>query len=132
MPVKAYQKTQQAFSNPRDTEYRLFAQITSGLIDSKDLPRHDERVIAAVSRNRELWTTLASDCSSDGNQLPTSLRAQIISLSLWVNRYSSEVMRKRADMRPLIDINRTIMEGLAMRAANAAAPTPAGGASPLV
>ena len=132
MPVQAYQKTQQAFSNPRDTEYRLFAQITSSLIDSKNLPRHDERVIVAIARNRELWSMLASDCSTEGNQLPASLRAQIISLSLWVNRYSSDVMGKRADMGPLIDINRTIMEGLAIRNAQAAAPAPANAGSPLV
>jgi flagellar protein FlaF len=43
------------------------------------------------------------------------LRAQIISISLWVSRYTSTVMRERADIAPLIDINRTIMEGLAPR-----------------
>jgi hypothetical protein len=30
------------------------------------------------------------------------LRAQIISLSLWVNRYTSEVMRRKASVRPLM------------------------------
>ena len=122
MSLQAYQKTQRTFSNPRDTEYRLFAQITSNLIDVKDLPRTDQRVIAAIGRNRELWSVLAADCGSTTNTLPQAMRASIISLSLWVNKYSSEVMRKRADMSPLIDINRTIMEGLA------AAATPAPGA----
>ena len=115
MSLKAYQKTQAAFANPRDTEYRLFAQITSSLIDSKDLPRTDRRLIDAITRNRSLWTALAGDCSAEGNQLPNSLRAQIISLSLWVSRYSSQVMRERADVTPLIEINRTIMDGLAPR-----------------
>jgi flagellar protein FlaF len=126
MSLQAYQKTQKAFSNPRDTEYRLFAQITSSLIDVKDLPRHDARVIDAIGRNRELWSLLAGDCAEDGNGLPPALRAQIISLSIFVNRYSSEVMAKRADMAPLIDINRTIMEGLAP---SEASPGAAGGAS---
>ena len=65
MSLKAYQKTQQTFANPRDTEYRLFAQVTSALIDTKDLPRTDSRLIDAITRNRALWTTLAGDCSSD-------------------------------------------------------------------
>jgi flagellar protein FlaF len=43
------------------------------------------------------------------------LRASIISLSLWVGRHSSAVMRKEEDFEPLIDINRTIMQGLAGR-----------------
>jgi flagellar biosynthesis activator protein FlaF len=115
MSLKAYQKTQRTFANPRDTEYRLFAQITSALIDAKDLPRTDQRLIQAIARNRELWTVLAADCGAEGNKLDDKLRAQIISLSLWVGRYSSTVMRERADVAPLIDINRTIMEGLAPR-----------------
>lgn len=115
MSLKAYQQTQKKFANPRDTEYRLFGQITSALISSKDLPRTDRRLISAVTRNRELWSTLAIDCADDSNQLSQQLRASIISLSLWVSRYTSTVMRERADLAPLIDINRTIMEGLAPR-----------------
>ena len=29
---------------------------------------------------------------------------------MWVARYSSEVLREGADLEPLIDINRTMME----------------------
>ncbi|HEX7800343.1 MAG TPA: flagellar biosynthesis regulator FlaF, partial [Asticcacaulis sp.] len=36
----------------------------------------------------------------------------IISLSLWVNRHTSLVMRNKEEIGPLIDINRTIMQGL--------------------
>ena len=115
MSLKAYQQTQKKFANPRDIEYRVFAQITSALINTKELPRTDQRLISAVTRNRELWSTLAVDCADGGNQLPKELRAQIVSLSLWVSRYTSTVMREKADLAPLIDINRTIMEGLAPR-----------------
>jgi len=115
---QAYQKTQRALSNSRDTEYRLFAQITGGLIETQDLSRTDQRLISALSRNRELWSALATDCSSGENRQATALRAQIISLSLWVNRYTSDVMRRSVSVNPLIDINRTIMEGLAAGAPN--------------
>jgi flagellar protein FlaF len=115
MSLQAYQKTQRTFSNPRDNEYRLFAQITAALIDAKDLARTDQRLINALSRNRQLWSALATDCSSQDNRLAAALRAQFISLSLWVNRHTSEVMRKRESVVPLIDINRTIMEGLAAK-----------------
>ena len=124
MSLKAYQQTQKKFANPRDTEYRLFAQITSALINSKYLPRTDQRLISALARNRELWSTLAIDCADETNQLTKALRAQIVSLSLWVSRYTSTVMRDNAELEPLIDINRTIMEGLAPRneAASSAPP----------
>ena len=57
----------------------------------------------------------ASDCAAPENQLPITLRGQIISLAMWVARYSSEVLREGADVEPLIDINRTMMEGLGAR-----------------
>jgi len=45
--------------------------------------------------------------------MPEAARAQIISLSLWVNRHTSAVMRREEEIEPLIDINRIIMQGLA-------------------
>lgn len=66
----------------------------------------------AVDWNRKMWRTLAADCLDDRNQLPQQLRANIVSLSLFVTRYSKDVTRNGAPLDPLIDINRTIMQGL--------------------
>ena len=48
----------------------------------------------------------------DRNALTHDVRAKIISLSLWVARYSKEVTRSGAPLDPLIEVNRTIMQGL--------------------
>ena len=74
-------------------------------------------LIDALDWNRRLWSTLAVDCMDEGNKLPNPLRAQIISLSIWVTKYSSQVMQQGASLEPLIDINRTIMQGLQSAAA---------------
>jgi flagellar protein FlaF len=73
----------------------------------------------ALHWNRRLWTTLATDCSSPDNRLPMQLRANIISLSIWVDKHTSEVMQKQAAIQPLIDINRIIMQGLSGQMAGA-------------
>ena len=112
MSLQAYQQAQQATESPQNTEYRLFAQVTRALMDVKDLPRIDKSLIDAVHWNRRLWDTLMTDCASPANQLPAALSAQIISVGIWVGKYSSEIMRKGASMDPLITVNRTIMEGL--------------------
>ncbi len=117
MPLKAYQQTLKATENPRDLEYRLFGQVTRALLEVAPLPRTDPKVIEAIDWNRRMWTTMANDCNSDGNVLPPPIRAGIISLSLFVARYSSQVMVAAMPVDPLIDINRTIMQGLATRAA---------------
>jgi flagellar protein FlaF len=46
------------------------------------------------------------------NQLPQEVRAKIVSLSLWIAKYSRQVTRDGAPLEPLIEVNRTIMQGL--------------------
>jgi len=114
MSIQAYQTAAQKTESPRQTEYRAFAVATRGLIDAATLPATEiGRRGEALARNRRLWTLLASDCAAEGNTLPQSLRAQIISLSMFVDRHSSAVMRQGASWDVLIEINRTIMQGLA-------------------
>jgi flagellar protein FlaF len=122
MSLRAYQQAAQRSETPRDTEYRLFAQVTRALMDVKSKPRDDFRSwMDALDWNRRLWATLASDCASPSNALPQATRAQIVSLSLWVNRHTSEVMRGDEDIDALIDVNRMMMQGLSARAEPAGA-----------
>lgn len=116
MSLRAYQKTQRSTEQPRETEYRLFAQVTQALIEANGQGRSNVTVLVdALDWNRRLWSTLATDCASDGNKLPDALRAQIISLSLWVSRFSSDAARSGASLEPLIDVNKSIMAGLSQR-----------------
>lgn len=115
MSIKAYQRAATQAEDPRELEYRAFGQATAGLVRIKEgAPTIAERV-AAIDLNRRLWNMLSADCAAPENKLPMALRGQIISLALWVSRYSSEVLREGADIEPLIDINKTMMEGLAAR-----------------
>ncbi len=112
MTLKAYQNTQRITEDPRQTEYRLFGQVTGALIDVQKAGKGGGPLVEAVDWNRQLWRALAADCLDERNQLPQGVRAQIVSLSLWVTKYSKDVTRKGASLDPLIDINRTIMQGL--------------------
>lgn len=124
MSLKAYQTTQKANESTSQTEYRLFAEVTRALIAAKDLPKLDGKLHEALHWNRQLWSTLATDCAVEGNSLPKQLRASIISISIWVGKYSSQVARGQEEMQGLIDINRNIMEGLAAQARNNVAESP--------
>jgi flagellar protein FlaF len=114
MSFKAYQNTAQRTENPRLTEYRLFAQVTRALLEVEKLDKTQFRErMEALDWNRRMWSVLASDCSVDGNGLPEIVRANIVSLSIWVNRHTSQVMRNTEEIGPLIEVNRIIMQGLA-------------------
>ena len=117
MSLRAYQQAAQRSETPRDIEYRLFAQVTRALMDVKAKPHEDVAAwIDVLHWNRRVWATLADDCSHPDNSLPEATRAQIISLSLFVHRHTSHVMRRKADIDTLIDINRMMMQGLSGRA----------------
>ncbi len=112
MSHQAYKTTQRITEDPRSTEYRLFGQVTGALMDAQKNGVSGGPLAEAVDWNRRLWGTLAADCMDDRNRLPKEVRAQIVSLSLWVTRYSKQVVRSGASMEPLIEVNRTIMQGL--------------------
>ncbi|MDE2182259.1 MAG: flagellar biosynthesis regulator FlaF [Alphaproteobacteria bacterium] len=112
MTLKAYQQTQRITEDPRQTEYRLFGQVTGALIDAQKTGATGGPLAEAIDWNRRLWRTLAADCLDERNQLPPPVRANIVSISLWVTKYSKQVTRQGAPIDPLISINRSIMEGL--------------------
>lgn len=125
MSIQAYQNAARKTESPRQTEYRAFAVATRGLIDASALPDSEVgRRAEALAMNRRLWSLLASDCAAEGNSLPQPLRAQIISLAMFVDRHSSAVMRQGASFDVLVEINRSIMQGLSPALASAGASQP--------
>jgi flagellar protein FlaF len=112
MGHQAYKQAAQRAENPREAEYRLFGQVTRALIDAARPDAEFKSRVDALDWNRRLWSALAADCGAPGNVLAPQLRAQIISLSLWVSRYTSQVIRREEDVEPLIDVNRMMMQGL--------------------
>lgn len=112
MTLQAYQNVQLAVEDPRSTEYRLFGQVTGALLDAKNANAQGTPLVEAIDWNRRMWRMLAADCMDDRNALTEDLRAKIVSLSLWVSKYSRQVTRERASLDPLIEVNRTIMQGL--------------------
>ncbi len=118
MSLRAYQQASVRAERPRETEYRLFGDVTRALISASQAPKNDLQTRAeALDWNRRMWSALAIDCGAPENQLSQELRAQIISLSMWVSRYSSAVLRNEETFDALIDVNRTVMQGLAQRTA---------------
>jgi flagellar protein FlaF len=121
MSLQAYQRVAQRAESSREAEYRLFGQVTRALMEAAKADPLDFRSrVDALDWNRRLWGALGADCADSTNQLPNELRASIISLSIWVNKYTSQVIRREEDIEALIDVNRMIMQGLSGQVENAA------------
>lgn len=116
MSVNKYKATQASTENPRQTEYRLFAEVTKALMAVREASAakglRPQEFYKALDWNRRLWLTLQMDLASNENRFPDGLKANIISIAIWVDKHSRMVLRGEADLEPLISVNRTIMEGL--------------------
>ena len=113
MSIKAYQQTARRTENPREIEYRLFAQVTAALVEAEKTGKSDlHKLMDALDWNRRVWSALSLDCANPDNGFPAQLRASIISLSIFVSKHTSAIMREDEDIQDLIDINRLIMQGL--------------------
>ena len=114
MSLQAYKTAATRAETPREMEYRLFGQVTRALMHASTVDPSDVATrIDALDWNRRLWSTLATDCASPDNAMDKGLRAQIISISLFVSKHSSAIMRGEDDFEALIDINKMVMQGLA-------------------
>jgi len=112
MSLSAYQRARTLVETPRATEQRLIREVTAALIEARDQGYRGGRLMDALHWNREMWDAFASACGAPGNGLPDTLRASIISIALWVNRHASEVVKGRESIDELIEVNRSLLDGL--------------------
>jgi flagellar protein FlaF len=67
-----------------------------------------------------VWLTFKMDLVEQNNGLNPDLRASILSLAAWVEKQTQGVLSGEKSVKPLIDINRSIIDGLSGRSAEAA------------
>ncbi len=109
----AYADLNDTVRTPRDTEYLAFARATRAMTDAVATRDTDfARVAQALTLNRRLWSLLAEDLTSAGNQLPDQLRGSLLGLAQFVMNHTEAVLNGTADANPLIDVNTAIMRGL--------------------
>ena len=127
-PRSAYTQTQTLGGNPRSTEARALMEAARRLSDARQQVDSDpEAYRTALRLNWRLWTIIQCDVASPENPLPPELKANIISLSIFVDRQTLSALSNPAasKLNSLIDINRNIAAGLMTR------PDSAPGAQPL-
>lgn len=130
MSIDAYKRTIRESESPRQIEARVFARITGAMDAHRDAyaaaATGEERLAVlaqglgkALADNRKLWLTLRNDLAESGNSFAPQLRAQLISIALWIDRQSRQVLSGGAGLDALIEVNRNILSGLSARPAPA-------------
>ena len=74
---------------------------------------HDTAEQSALSFVNQVWAVLIKDLAHPGNELPDELRAQLMSIGLWVMRESSSIERGRSrDFGVIAEVCGLIRDGL--------------------
>ena len=124
MSIAAYRQRQAAAEQPRELERRAFSVCIGKLIEAKE--QGGRLLIDACFLNHQLWSALLADLALPQNALPDDLKARLISLALWVMRYTPGVMQGTASLDPLISVNRNVLDGLSIGPVARPAPSVAG------
>lgn len=112
--VKAYGQVTQRTASGRTLEYTLFEQITHELEIAQTEGKLNPGLWGgAIYRNLQLWNLIASDLLHPDNMLPIETRSGLISLSEFIRRTSMDVLAGSNGLSDIIEVNRTIMAGLA-------------------
>jgi len=97
----------------RAQEARALDRVIAMLREAETTGAKSRHGINALYQLRTLWTIFLDDLKGSENALPIALRAQLISIGIWVMK---EIERLRggevSDLAPIIEINQIIRDGL--------------------
>ncbi len=112
--VQAYAQTQKTAMPPREVEAMAFTKAALMLEDVKGKTDDYDSYAAALKFNQLLWTIIQADIVDKENQLPPELKANILSLSIFVDRQTIKALAntKGNYLETLITINKNLAEGL--------------------
>ena len=112
MVANPYAEAIATTETPRQREFRLLARANRLLNEAKE--KGDIATLyRAVLYNRQIWNTFLIDLTDERNALPKELKGALISIGVWVERFSDPVCEGEESVDDLIEVNRNIMEGLA-------------------
>ncbi len=124
--VAAYQQQQKRNLSPREVEAMAFTKAAVLLEEAKGKTGSIEEYYKALRFNHLLWTIIQADLTEPENELPNEIKANIMSLSIFVDKQTTKAMRSSnaADLDVLININRNLAAGLRTTPQTVPAETP--------
>jgi len=100
-------------SQARARERAAFERAIELLVEAEAKGRRSPEALEALLYLRRLWSVLIEDLINPENDLPQTLRADLISIGLWVMRETDLIRLEQSEnFAGLIEVTRSISEGL--------------------
>jgi flagellar protein FlaF len=97
----------------RERERQVFERCLELFRAADEKGPQSREAIDALAYCRRIWAVFLEDLASPDNALPKQLRAEIISIGLWVIREAENIrLGKSTDFKPLIEVTTALHEGL--------------------
>ena len=102
------------FDNKREMDAAAFSQAAYVLDQARQNLSDEDACEKALKYNQLLWSIVQADVSEGKNELPDELKANLISLSLFVDKQTTKGLADPTEelFDSLININLNISEGL--------------------
>lgn len=115
--ANAYNKISKEAMSPRQLEAAILnraAAMLKSVQENWDDQDHVKRLDEALRYNQKLWSVFQTELIAPENPLPKKLREDILSISLFIDRRSFDLMAypDRDKITALITINQNIAAGL--------------------
>jgi len=115
--LEAYRTAQKSVMSGREIEAMALTKAALQLKKCRnnwDIDDRDGKRFESLKFNQDIWTILQGELAKDDNPLPLQLRQDLLSLSLFVDRRTFDIMAfpspEKLDI--LININLNIAAGL--------------------
>jgi flagellar protein FlaF len=100
-------------ADAKDRERQLLSRSIDLLTTAHDKGVKSMEAVEAIHFLNRVWTSFIEDLGSAENELPVELRANLISIGLWLLREAEEVRQGRSDnFEGLIEVSQIIRDGI--------------------
>ncbi len=100
-------------ADAKDRERQLLTRSITLLMDARKAGFDSMEAIEALHFTNRVWTTFVEDLGNPENALPKELRANLISIGLWLLREAEEVRQGRSqNFEGLIEVSQIIRDGI--------------------
>jgi flagellar protein FlaF len=102
-----------SIADAKDRERQLLTRSIEMLTAASAAGARSTEAVEALHFTNRVWTTFIEDLGSTENALPNELRANLISIGLWLLRESEEIRQGRSEnFEGLIEISQIIRDGI--------------------
>jgi flagellar protein FlaF len=100
-------------ADAKDRERQLLSRSVELLSAAAAAGHQSMEAIEALHFTNRVWTNFVEDLGSSDNALPKELRANLISIGLWVLREAEDIRQGRTDnFEGIIEVSQIIRDGI--------------------